>query len=166
MIICTAATRNSPYESLLKHHRDYYGDKVITMLLPEMDWNEGTKIKPMSVIEAFKHDSIVLWMDADCQVNLPDEPPEGAWDICVFDNIHPNHINRISAAFILFRDTLMTRRFLVRWDRNNKHVRKDHPALTRTIREMQNTVKIQNKTDWLKNRHTINALLPERGLYT
>lgn len=165
MIICTAATRNSPYEPLLEKQRAHYGNKIVTTILPETSWSEGTKIKPRCIMEAFNVDPIVLWVDADCHLDLPSKAPEGSWDVCIFDNIHPKHINKISAAFILFRNTVKARRFLKRWERNNKYSHKDHPAFIKTIREMQNTVKIQNKTDWLKGRHTINALLPERGLY-
>jgi len=104
-------------------------------------------------------------MDADCTVDLPSEPPPGEWDICLIDNVHPHHINRISSAFILFRDTPNTRMFLSTWEQNNKQMKKDHPALTKTINQLRTTVHFIDGTAWLKDRHVINALLPNRGRY-
>jgi len=165
MIICTAATKNSRYERLLRKQKEHYKDRIHTVLFPMMSWGEGTKIKPKAVREAFTVDPIVLWMDADCRVDLPSKPPDGDWDICLFDNIHPHHINKITAAFILFRHTERTHLFLDTWDENNKLVNKDHPALTKTITELKDSVKMLNATDWLTGRQVINALLPQRGLY-
>jgi hypothetical protein len=165
MIICTAATRNSVYEPLLSVQRHIYGERIITSLYPDMRWSEGTKIKPSAIRNAFNQDNLVFWMDADCAVELPDEPPEGKWDICIFDNIHPTHLNRISSAFILFRDTPMTQKFLSRWEKNNTLYKKDHPALTKTINEMRGQVDFYDGSEWLKGKMTLNALLPERGLY-
>jgi len=165
MIICTAATRNSVYEPLLEIQSKFYGDKIHTSLFPKMRWGEGTKIKPQAIRAALQHDEYVLWMDSDCRVDLPNSPPEGDYSVCVFDNINPEHINRISAAYILFRRSMGADRFLIQWEKNNQFVKKDHPALTQTILQMQDKIKIVNKTEWLQGRQVLNALLPERGLY-
>lgn len=164
MIICTAATKRSIYEPLLDVQRQRYGDRIITYLMPETSWGEGTKIKPQAIRQALNSHDHVLWMDADCTIDLPNDPPEGDYDVCIFDNIHPHHINRISAAFIMFRQTVGAFRFLRDWEINNRFVKKDHPALTTTINQSKD-IAIVNRTDWILGRQCLNALRPERGLY-
>lgn len=164
ILIVTAATAGSPYEACLDQQKAIYGDQIVTYLYPESEWAEGTKIKPKAILSALQHSEIVLWIDADCLVDLPDnEPPDG--DVLTTANIHPHHHNRISAAFLLFRRNHKTESFLRSWAMTNKRHKKDHPALMQTIRRMDNVVRIRDMTEWLKNRHTINALLPERGVY-
>jgi hypothetical protein len=165
MIICTAATKGSPYEPLMSIQRNIYGERIVTTVYPKTTWGEGTKIKPKTILSAFALDPYVFWMDADCAVDLPEHPPEGDWDVCLFDNVNPNHINRIAAAFILFKDTTNSRKFLARWDENNQNVKKDHPALTRTINEMRGKMSFYDGSEWLKDRQILNALMPERGLF-
>lgn len=163
MIICTAATRNSPYEACLEKQKEIYGNKIFTMLFPRMSWEKGTKIKPEAIRQAFRRDDVVLWMDSDCWVDLPDEIPEGKWDIAITENIHPTHFHKISSAFILLRNTKRTRKFLVDWDNLNKRYNKDHPALIKALERNKKWLAIHDMTDWLRGRHKINVLLPDRG---
>jgi len=163
-LIVTAATANSPYEKCLEKQKAIYGDGIVTFLFPETTWAEGTKIKPNAIMQALQITDTVLWIDADCAVQLPEEDPP-AGDVLTTENIHPNHINRISAAFILFRKHAKTEQFLRSWAMANRRHKKDHSALMQTIRRMDNLTRIRDMTEWLKNRHQINVLLPERGVY-
>ena len=163
-LIVTAATEGSPYEACLEIQREIHGDNIHTVLFSERSWAEGTKIKPKAIMEALQIRDTVLWIDADCTVDLPDtEPPEG--EVLTTENIHPHHINRISAAFILFRRHKSTENFLRSWAIANHRHRKDHAALMQTIRRMEVQVRIRDMTEWLRGRHTINSLLPERGVF-
>lgn len=154
----TAATQGSQYVACLPHH------KGIAVIIPEAkNWHEGTKIKPQVILNHLEQADALLWIDADCAVDLPSEPPEGLWDVGIFDNIVPTHKNRISAAFILFRNSQGAQYFLRRWKHNNSLAAKDHPALTKTINQCKNTVRIQNLSQWLKGRCVVNAYLGHRG---
>jgi len=163
MIIVTAATKYSVYEACLEQQKAIYGDKIVTYTFPRMSWERGTKIKPAAIRQAFRKSDVVLWMDSDCWVDLPDDLPEGDWDICTIENIHPKHFHKISAAFILFRNTKRTRKFLDDWDKLNKRYPKDHPALIKALERNYRYVNVGDMTEWLKGRHKVNVLLPDRG---
>jgi hypothetical protein len=162
--IVTAATLGSPYMMCLPLHKQAHGEGVSAYTYPETTWGEGTKIKPRAIMDALKTHPLAMWVDADCSVDLPAAPPDGAWDVCLTENAHPEHNNRISAAFILFRRGLGAEMFLKRWDKNNVNFGKDHNALTLTIKQMRHRVRFGDMTEWLKGRHTINAYMPERGV--
>ena len=163
-LIVTAATKGSRYEDCLKIQKETYGDGILTVEFPRMSWEKGTKIKPEAIRKAFKKSDVVFWMDSDCWVDLPDELPEGDWDICTTENIHPKHFHRISAGFILLRNTKAVRNFLSEWDNINKRYNKDHPALIKALQRNQRYLKMSDMTEWLKGRHKINVLSPERGI--
>jgi len=153
----TAATKNSCYEHCMQFHPD------IKVLRPEIDdWATGTKIKPGVILEHLHMADALLWVDADCSVELPETAPNMDFDIGVFDNIITRHKNKISAAFILFRNNENARHFLKKWQQNNLKRRLDHPALIATINQTQETCKIVNLSDWLKGRCIVNAHLPNR----
>ena len=155
----TAATKDSEYEQCLQYHTG-----IAVLLPPAQTWKLGTKIKPQVILKHLHQADALLWVDADCKVDIPDIPPDDDFDVGIFDNIVDCHKNKISAAFILFRNTTKARVFLKRWQLNNKLHHKYHPALTQTIEQMQSTVRIKNISDWLKNRCIFNAYLPERGI--
>jgi hypothetical protein len=162
--IVTAATLGSPYIACLTLHERAYGDGITAYIYPETTWGEGTKIKPRAILSALNDHPIVMWVDADCSVDLPVEPPTGDWDVCTTDNAHPDHKIRTSAAFLLFRRGLGAEMFLKRWAKNNANFSKDHSALTLTIKQMRHRVRFGDMTEWLRGRHTINAYMPERGV--
>jgi hypothetical protein len=165
-LIVTAADKGGPYEPCIMQQREEHGDNCLALLVPSRgSWHENTKIKPAAIREALEKSDVVLWIDADCYFNPPDKLPEGNWDVCIFDNIHPKHKLKISAAFLLFRNTYETKKFLQMWELLNKRAKKDHPALMKTIRAMQGRVRIQNKTSWIAGRHTLSKYFPERGVH-
>ena len=164
-LITTAATTRSRYVSCLRRQRLMHGDRIFCQEVPDRgSWEANTKIKPDAIREAFKLADVVLWVDADCTVHPTAALPDGDWDICVMDNIHPKHKCRVSAGFILFRNTPATMAFLARWDENNQRHSKDHPAMMQTLGEMCHKMKIGDMTEWLRGRHAINALAPSRGV--
>jgi hypothetical protein len=153
----TAATQNSNYEQCLQYHPD------IAILLPEAkSWAEGTKIKPKVILDNLNKADALLWVDADCVVDMPEFPIDLDFDVGVFDNIVTKHKNKISAAFILFRNNQKARQFLQRWKYNCRLHKKDHPALTHTIEQTQHRINIVNLSHLLKNCCIVNAYLPER----
>jgi hypothetical protein len=93
---------------------------------------------------------------------VPDDPPGGDCDLWTLRNIHPGHNNRVSAGFILFRNTDGARGFLNLWRSKNRFAEKDHPALTQALKATD--AKVGDMTGWLK-RHEINRYMPDRGLY-
>jgi hypothetical protein len=154
----TAATKNSDYEHCLQFHPD------LKVLYPQANnWSAGTKIKPSVILNHLHMADALLWVDADCSVTLPEMPPDVDFDIGVFDNIVTKHKNRISAAFILFRNNENARHFLRKWQQNNLMHRKDHPALTVTINQTKETYNIVNLSNWLQGCCVVNAYLPNRG---
>lgn len=164
--IVSYATEGSIYEGCIERQRKMYGGRYIGMVYPDQgSWAANTKLKPWAIREALEDADTVLWLDADCIIDAPHNAPSGSWDVGVIENRHPGHVNKISAGFILFRNSRESRLFLDYWDTHAKHTQVDHTALTMTIRRMANKVKIANVTKWLDGRHTINALLPERGVY-
>ena len=163
-LIVSAADRGGPYEKCIREQRAEHGEKFHGILFKcRGGWHENTKCKPAAVREAFKLNDVVFWVDADCYIDPPESLPEGDWDICVADNFHPHHKLKISAAFILFRKTKGTERFLNVWELFNRKERKDHPAFIKTIKATKSSVKIKDMTSWVKGRQTINRFLPERG---
>lgn len=164
--IVSYATEGSIYETCIAQQSALYGSRYIGLAYPDQgSWAANTKLKPWAIREALGDCDTVLWIDADCIIDAPHNAPAGAWDVGVIENRHPLHKNRISSGFILFRNTRESRAFLDHWDACAQHTRVDHTALTTTIKRMQGKVKIANVTKWLDGRHTINALLPERGEY-
>ncbi len=158
-LIVSAATKGSKYVACL-HNKTY--PRYLPIIYPSRGaWGANTKIKPDAVRDAFRRSSVVLWVDADCDLDAPESAPEGDWDICTTNNAHPDHKLRVSAAFILFRNTDKTRAFLCLWDRLNKTEKKDHPAFIKALGASD--AKVADMTDWLKGRHTINALAEWRG---
>lgn len=162
-LIVSAATEGSRYVLCLDRQREIHGDKFYGIVVPDRGkWAENTKIKPDAVLAAFEKSPCVMWLDSDCTINAPAEFPPGEFDIGIIDNIVASHRCRMSAAFILFRDTPMTRLFLNKWKENNQRFSKDHPALKHTIDELRETVKVADVSYWLKGRHSVNDLAPER----
>lgn len=164
-LICSAATEGSRYVECIERQRVIFGHRYLGLILPDRgSWAENTKIKTDAIREAFKHHDRVLWIDSDCIIDPPDDAPEGNWDVCTMYNFHPAHKIKVSAGFIMFRNNVRTRRFLSRWDVENARVDKDHPGFTRAIKRSQGGVIFGDMTEWLKGRHQINALAPERGV--
>lgn len=161
-LIVSAATEGSRYVDCLQEQRQMFGARYLGLVVPDRgDWASNTKIKPDAIREGFNHARMVMWVDADCLFAPPDEPPPGNYDIWTAKNICTDHRNRISAAFIMFRNNVRTKAFLRHWERANNRHSKDHPALTRTIQQLRNRVSIGDMTDWL-GYHEINTLAPER----
>lgn len=163
-LIVSAATAGSRYVECLDRQRAKHGAEVFLGLeVPDRgSWAENTKIKPAAILSALGRSKHVLWVDADCDVSPPSELPPGEWDICTTENIHPTHKNRISAAFILFKDTPATRQFLADWAVLNQTAKKDHPAFVSALRRASN-LRVGDMTAWLKGLHTINAFARDRG---
>lgn len=168
-LICSAATEGSSYVDCLIKQRDIFEKKQMLyfgqVLKDRGSWSENTKIKPEAIRKAFKISDVVLWIDSDCLIDTPKEVFKGNWDIATTENIHPKHKCRISAGFILFRNTHSTKRFLDQWDRLNKRHKKDHPALMESLKLCSPWLKIGDMSEWIKNKHTINELKQERGKY-
>lgn len=163
-IVVSAATAGSRYVACLDKQSARLGDRFYGVQLPPaQSWEEGTKVKPTAVREAFKVSPVVLWVDADCTLSPPDTLPVGNWDIGTTYNYHPTHKLKISAGFILLRDTANTRRFLDVWDVLNGRHCKDHPALVQAIRQCKSRLKVADITGWLRGRCIINDLSPDRG---
>jgi hypothetical protein len=164
-LICSAATEGSRYVECIERQRIIFGHRYLGLILPDRgSWEENTKLKPEAIREAFKHSDVVLWIDSDCLIDPPDSAPDGNWDVCTMYNFHPGHKIKVSAGFIMFRNNARTRRFLARWDVENMRVKKDHPGFTRALNRMPDGLIVSDMTDWLKGRHQINALAPERGV--
>lgn len=166
-LILSAATDDSVYADCIKQqeqifkHRRYLG-----LIFPKVrHWKDGTKIKPAAIREGFSRCDTVMWVDADCLINAPDAAPPGDWDVCTVENIHPLHKLKISAGFFMVRNTQGGNLFLNTWEAHNKLAVKDHPAMIKTLNMLRNQINIADMTDWLRGRHTINALMPERGRY-
>ena len=163
-LIISAATEGSRYVDCIDRQRELYGDDYLGLIVPDRgSWAENTKIKPDAIREALKVRDCVLWLDADCVIDAPEMRPTGNWDMATTYNFHPDHRIKVSAGFLMFRRTSKVRRFLGLWDRINNHVDKDHPALTRALNRSRN-MEIFDMTAWLKGRHQINGLAPERGV--
>lgn len=166
-VILSAATRGSRYEQCIYKQRKLFKDHRYLGLIVESrgKWAENTKIKPEAVRRGFDECPVVLWIDSDCTIDPPDTAPAGDWDICTIRNIHPRHKIKISAGFIMFRDTQPTRNFLDAWDKHNKTAKKDHPAMIHALHDMRGLLHVSDMTPWLAGRHSINALAPERGVF-
>jgi hypothetical protein len=170
-LITSAATKNSEYVDYLQKQRDYFESKgalYYGMVLEDRgEWRENTKIKPEAILNAFKINlfSMVLWIDSDCIIDPPEEAPLGDWDIGTLKNIHPKHKCKISAGFILFKNTPNTIKFLEKWEQLNKKHVKDHPALMEALGASQSWLKTVDISNWLEGRHTINALAVHRGAH-
>lgn len=163
-LILSAATEGSRYVECLDRQREQHGDRFLGLVLPDRgSWGENTKIKPDAVRQAFAITDCVLWVDADCYVDPPEELPPGDWDIAFTYNVHPRHKIKTSAGFILFRHTHSTLLFLHTWDANNRRKDKDHPAMMQTVQQMRNRARFLDMTDWLRGRHAINTYARERG---
>jgi hypothetical protein len=164
-LIISASTEGSRYVECLDRQREIHGDRFAGFVMPDRgSWAENTKLKPDAFRLGFALHQVCLWVDADCAVNPPDDLPPGEWDVAVTQNIHPNHKCRISAGFILIRNSDRSQRFLDLWERENQQHKKDHPALMRVLRRNSTGFKVLDMTKWLKNRHTINAYATERGV--
>lgn len=162
-LVVSAATAGSRYVACLDKQSARLGDRFHGVRLPEVkSWADGTKIKPTAIRQAFKLSPVVLWVDADCAVNPPADIPVGAWDIGTTYNFHPTHKLKISAGFILFRDTPATRRFLDDWDVCNQRHKKDHPAMMQALKQCR-VIKVADITGWLRGRCIINDLAQDRG---
>lgn len=157
--IVSGATRGSVYERCMEMHGSL-GDRFTGYLRPEMSWGEGTKIKPDIVLEAFANHPVVMWIDADCDLNPPSGLPDGDWDIAVTRDRPKFYKNPTSVAFILFRDTGATRRFLALWKYENRHAEKDHPAFTRAMHTASRELglKVGDMTQWLRGHARWNTL--------
>ena len=163
-IITSYATEGSRYVECVFKQRRLYGKKYIGHIFKSAGrWAENTKLKPAAIRSAFGSSNIVLWLDSDCEIDPPSSAPDGCWDIGIIDNCHPLHKLRVSAGFILFRNTEKTQAFLDEWDRLNGLHKKDHPAFVEAL--MTTDAKVENVTEWLKGRHKINSLAKERGEY-
>ena len=165
-LIVTAADKGGPYEDCIKEQRKIQGENFLGMIVPSRgSWAENTKIKPDAIRAGFQFCNVVLWVDADCYVDPPESLPPGDWDICTTKNIHPLHKIKISAGFILLRNTKRTVKFLKLWDLLNSKAKKDHPALIKALKMMRNEAQIDDMTEWIKGRHTINKFNPSRGMH-
>ena len=165
-VIVSAATKDSRYVECLEEQRRRHGSRFVGLVVRDRgSWGENTKIKPEALRTVFAQGAeVALWVDADCEVEAPYYLPEGSWDVGVIDNIHPAHVNRISAGFILFRNTGATDRFLRVWEQNMRHTKTDHSPLMRAISKSPVIgVEVKNVTDWLRGKHAINVYAPERG---
>ena len=166
-LIVSAATEGSRYVSCLDRQAARYGDMFHGSIVKDQgSWEDNTKIKPDVILAGLDRADNVLWIDSDCTIDPPDAFPSDQFDVGIIDNIVATHKCRMSAAFLLFRNTDGARRFLHRWKENNKQFKKDHPALKHTISELDGDVWIANVTPWLAGRHRINDLAPERKVAT
>ena len=166
-IIVSAATEDSRYVDCLKVQKSLYAHHgYLGVAVPDQgSWEENTKIKPHAIRLAFKVSPVVLWIDADCKVDPPEAIPEGNWDVCTLHNIHPHHKIKISAGFLLLRNTPATQQFLTLWDNLNCQYKKDHPAMVQALKLMRSSLTVVDMSGWLRGRHTINAFAPERGVF-
>lgn len=164
-LIISYATAGSAYEQCIQRQHEQHGKRFRGFVFHDQgSWAKNTKLKVKAIREGLKQADCVLWIDADCTVDPPGDLPAGDWDIGIVDNIHPTHKNRISAGFILFRNTPATHRMLDHWEMRQQYTATDHGALTMALKESRRAT-IINISDWLEGRHSINELLPERGAY-
>jgi hypothetical protein len=161
-LIVSAATEGSRYVACLDIQRQRHGSDFLGLVVPDRgSWAENTKIKPDAILAAFEKCPNVLWIDSDCEVAAPEKFSTANFDVGIIDNIVTSHKCRMSAAFILFRDTPKTRLFLERWKENNGKYSKDHPAFKATIQQSDD-VRVENVTPWLRGRHKVNVYAPDR----
>lgn len=164
-LIISAATEGSHYAQCLSLQRAKHGNKFKGFIVKDRgNWHENTKIKPEAIRRGFCFSPVVMWIDADCDVNPPEELPAGNWDIGTIYNVHPQHKIKTSAGFILLRDTKNTRGFLAEWDRYNRTESKDHPAMMKALYRTRSLI-VEDVSLWLKDRHSINKYMPERGVH-
>lgn len=164
-LIASYATKGSRYVESLNKQSALFGYRHRGYIFDDQgSWAANTKMKWHAIKRAFNSGADrVVWVDSDCSINPPDSWPDVEFDVGIIDNVHPDHKNRISAGFILFRNTDKCDLFLQEWDKNCRSSTTDHNALTKTIVENVHSAKIENVSWWLEGRHTINALLPDRG---
>jgi hypothetical protein len=168
--IVSFATAGSEYVDCCYQQAELYKHSYTAYILPSMgDWEKNTKLKPRVIRHALMLHQYVLWVDADCEIEPPDNLPDTQFDLGVIDNIHPEHAARISAGFILFNRTANTKMFMQCWLSRCNYSKRDHAAFMYAIG--LNHAKIANITPWLEGKHAINNLLPEstvrpnRGVY-
>lgn len=166
-LIVSAATEGSRYVDCLNIQRKLLpAESFLPIIVPDRgSWAENTKLKPDAIREAFKVHDVVLWIDSDCKIDPPLAAPKGNWNICTAYNFHPRHRLKISAGYLMLRRCDEIMRFLDVWDRLNKQNKKDHPAMMDALAECRSILKMHDMTPWIKGRHVINGLAPERGAY-
>jgi len=159
-LIVSFATEGSEYVACCEKQAELFQHGYRAYLLPSKGaWDKNTKLKPQVIYTALRSAEWVLWIDADCTINPPDNLPSGTFDIGVIDNIHPEHAAAISAGFILFRRSRQTFDFMRAWLRRCQYSRRDHGAFLYAL--SKKLAKVENITPWLEGRHAINNLLPE-----
>jgi len=165
-LIVSAATKGSRYEALLEKQSKLYKEfNYLGMVMQDRgSWAENTKIKIDAILAAFEYCPNVLWIDADCELEPPNNLPDGEFDVGWIKNKHPHHKCKISAGYIYFRDTERTREFLALWSHFNCLHKKDHPALMDTFKMSDGWLVKKDLTDWL-GVQKINTLLPRRGAH-
>lgn len=154
-LIVSAATKGSEYVGCLQRLKASTKKRVMTLQFRDRgSWAENTKIKVDALRMALDVFPVVLWVDADCLLDFPEHLPPGDWDVCVAENCHPRHKVRISAAYLLVRNTLGGQRFLDAWEQANKRHKKDHPAL-RDVIESASGFRVGDMTDWIRGRQPL-----------
>lgn len=157
--IISFATEGSEYVECCYQQAELFGHSYSAYLLENTgSWESNTRLKPKVIKHALNMFKSVLWVDADCELDPPDQLPNKQFDIGVIDNINTNHSARISAATILFNRTALTTLFIRQWLARCNYSKRDHPAFMYAL--SLNQAKIANITPWLEGRHTYNSLLP------
>lgn len=141
----TAVTFHTPeysiYAESWRSTIEALGGKPVVIEMPTTgNYNRNTGLKPSAILRAWSlvEEGWFLYTDIDTQVLKAPCPPHEAWDVGITDNLFTHHVNRIASAYILFRKTPGALRFIEHWEALCKRTRKkDHPLLTRTIRDHQ-----------------------------
>jgi hypothetical protein len=158
--IVSFATIGSEYVECCHKQARLFKHGYTAYLLPSSgNWERNTKLKPNVIRAALTKHRYVLWVDADCEIDPPDDLPATQFDVGVIDNVHPQHEARTSAGFILFKRTAPTYSFIRNWMQRCNYSKRDHSAFMYAL--SLNQARIENITQWLKGKHAINNLLPE-----
>ena len=138
----TALTFVTPeYEQYVErwqaHIRTLGGIPLVVPMRSTGDWAKNCGLKPDAILRGISkvRTAWFLYTDVDVlMLEAPRPPATRRWDVAVTPNLVKEHKNRISAATILFNQTIGTKKFLTEWQRRCRtQPGIDHTHLTRTI---------------------------------
>lgn len=139
--------------------RQLGGRPTVIRLKSAGTWARNCGLKPAAILKAM--DTIPGWfiyLDIDVPLTVPPVPPAVThWDVGTTENLVKEHVNRISAACLLFNHTPGARKFVSEWERRCRATGGiDHPRMTAVIRDpainrQVRIVDVSGTLSWIPN---------------